>query len=114
MKNKKTFNLLSCLLVVAFFLMTTAYSAEKPNILLIISDDQGYGDFGFMGNTVLRTPQFDKLAARAAIFENYSTGVACSPGRSTLYSGRNNLSTGVWGVGARFTFSHGEFRWGVI
>jgi len=51
-----------------------AYSAEKPNILLIISDDQGYGDFGFMGNTVLRTPQLDKLAASAAIFENYSTG----------------------------------------
>ncbi len=65
-----------------------AYSTEKPNILLIISDDQGYGDFGFMGNKVLRTPQLDKLAASAAIFENYTTGVACSPGRAMLFSGR--------------------------
>ena len=62
--------------------------------MLFISNFQSYGDFGFMGNTVLRTPQLDKLAASAAIFENYSTGVC--------------------GVGARFTFSHGEFRWGVI
>ena len=74
MMHNKTFNVLSCLLVGAFFLTTKAYSAEQPNILLIISDDQGYGDFGFMGNTVLRTPQLDKLAASAAIFENYSTG----------------------------------------
>jgi arylsulfatase A-like enzyme len=85
-----------------------AYSAEKPNILLIISDDQGYGDFGFMGNTILRTPQLDKLAASAAIFENYTTGVACSPARSMLYTGRNHLSTGVWGVGARFGLRRDE------
>ena len=85
-------------------------SAErsKPNILLIISDDQGYGDFGFMGNTVLRTPQLDKLAAGAAVFRNYTTGVACSPGRAMLFTGRNNLSTGVWGVGARFGLRRDE------
>jgi arylsulfatase A-like enzyme len=58
-----------CILIaLAPVFATMAYSAEKPNILLIISDDQGYGDFGFMGNTILRTPQLDKLAASAAIF----------------------------------------------
>ena len=108
MIHNKTFNVLSCLLVGAFFLTTKAYSAEQPNILLIISDDQGYGDFGFMGNTVLRTPQLDKLAASAAIFENYSTGVACSPGRAMLFTGRNHLSTGVWGVGARYGLRRDE------
>ncbi len=81
MGNKKKFSFLSCLLVGASFLTTMAHSAEKPNILLIISDDQGYGDFGFMGNTVLRTPQLDKLAGSAAIFENYTTGVACLRGK---------------------------------
>ena len=108
MKIKKGFNLFSCLLVGASFLTTMAYGAEKPNILLIISDDQGYGDFGFMGNTVLRTPQLDKLAASSAIFENYSTGVACSPGRAMIFTGRNHLSTGVWGVGARFGLRRDE------
>ena len=81
---------------------------DRPNVLLIISDDQGYGDFGFMGNTVLRTPQLDKLAASAAIFENYTTGVACSPGRAMLFTGRNHLSTGVWGVGARYGLRRDE------
>ena len=108
MGNKKIFSFLSCLLVGASFLTTMAHSAEKPNILLIISDDQGYGDFGFMGNTVLRTPQLDKLAASGAIFENYTTGVACSPGRSMIFSGRNNLLTGAWGVGARFGLRSNE------
>jgi len=81
---------------------------DRPNVLLIISDDQGYGDFGFMGNTILRTPQLDKLAGSAAIFENYTTGVACSPGRAMLFTGRNHLSTGVWGVGARFGLRRDE------
>ena len=108
MKINKRFKLLSCLLVGAFFLTIKAYSAEKPNVLLIISDDQGYGDFGFMGNKVLRTPQLDKLAAGAAVFRNYTTGVACSPGRAMLFTGRNNLSTGVWGVGARFGLRRDE------
>ena len=108
MGNKKIFSFLSCLLVGASSLTTMAHSAEKPNILLIISDDQGYGDFGFMGNTVLRTPQLDKLAASAAIFENYTTGVACSPGRAMIFTGRNHLSTGVWGVGARFGLRRDE------
>ena len=102
MINRRTLSFLSCLLLGAFFLATMASSAKKPNILLIISDDQGYGDFGFMGNTVLRTPQLDKLAASGAIFENYTTGVACSPGRSMLYTGRNHLSTGVWRVWSRW------------
>lgn len=108
MKNKKKVNLLSCFLVGAFFLTTMVCSAQKPNILLIVSDDQGYGDFGFMGNTVLRTPQLDELAASGAIFENYNTGVSCSPARAMLYTGRNNLSTGVWGVGPRFGLRRDE------
>ena len=74
---------------------------NRPNILLIISDDQGYSDFGFMGNPILRTPTLDKLAESGAVFRNYSTGPACSPGRSMLFTGRNYLLTGVWGVPLR-------------
>ncbi|MBT4818861.1 MAG: sulfatase-like hydrolase/transferase, partial [Lentisphaerae bacterium] len=97
-----------CLLLVAANVTFAGQAKEKPNVLFIISDDQGYGDFGFMGNTVLRTPQLDKLAASAAVFRNYTTGVACSPGRAMLFTGRNHLSTGVWGVGARFGLRRDE------
>jgi len=109
LKMIKRFNFFSCLLAVVFSLTNMAIAERsKPNILLIISDDQGYGDFGFMGNTVLRTPQLDKLAVSSAIFENYSTGVSCSPGRAMLFTGRNHLSTGVWGVGPRFGLRRDE------
>ena len=82
-------------------LVAGARAEPRPNILLIISDDQGYSDFGFMDNPILRTPTLDKLAESGAVFRNYSTGPACSPGRSMLFTGRNYLLTGVWGVPLR-------------
>jgi arylsulfatase/arylsulfatase A len=69
--------------------------------LLIISDDQGYSDFGFMGNPILRTPRIDQLAESGAVLRNYVTGPACSPGRSMLFTGRDCMLTGVWGVPPR-------------
>ncbi|QHI68837.1 sulfatase-like hydrolase/transferase [Tichowtungia aerotolerans] len=94
------------LLVVAGCVAAIAKSSvdgtlRSPNILLIISDDQGYSDFGFMGNPVLRTPRIDGLAKNGAVFRNYVTGAACSPGRSMIFTGRNHLLTGVWGVPPR-------------
>jgi len=73
----------------------------RPNVLLIISDDQGYSDFGFMGNPILRTPRIDQLAAGGAVLRNYVTGPACSPGRSMIFTGRDCMLTGVWGVPPR-------------
>ena len=43
-------------------------SPVKPNVLLIIADDQGYADFGFMGNQLVKTPQLDRLAGESAVF----------------------------------------------
>ena len=80
---------------------TEAAPQPKPNVLLIITDDQGYSDFGFMGNPILRTPKIDQLAKSGAVFRNYVTGAACSPGRSMIFTGRDALLTGVWGVPPR-------------
>lgn len=81
--------------------LSFAVSSPAVNVLLIITDDQGYSDFGFMGNPVLRTPNIDRLAKNGAVFRNYVTGAACSPGRSMIFTGRNHLLTGVWGVPPR-------------
>jgi arylsulfatase A-like enzyme len=78
-----------------------AANAQQPNVLLIISDDQGVGDFGFMGNKHVKTPNLDRLAEQSALFENFVVAPACSPTRSSLMTGRNHLKAGVWGVGAR-------------
>ncbi|MBT4819052.1 MAG: sulfatase-like hydrolase/transferase [Lentisphaerae bacterium] len=71
----------------------------RPNVLLIISDDQGYGEFGFTGNKNVLTPNLDKLAEQSAVFGNFVVAPACSPTRSALMMGRNHFKTGVWGVG---------------
>jgi arylsulfatase A-like enzyme len=76
-------------------------TSRCPNILLIISDDQGYGDFGFTGNKLADTPVLDRLSKEGAFYPNFMVAPACSPTRSALLTGRNHLDVGVWGVGPR-------------
>jgi arylsulfatase A-like enzyme len=83
---------------------------EKPNVLVIISDDQGFGDFGFNGNTLVRTPVLDRLAGESAVFRNFVVGAACSPSRAALFTGRDHLLTGVWGVPPRANLRDDEVR----
>jgi arylsulfatase A len=85
-------------------------AAPKPNVLLIISDDQGYGDFGFTGNKLVKTPNLDRLAAESAVFRNFAVAAACSPTRAALYTGRDHLLTGVWGVPPRANLQADEAR----
>ena len=79
----------------------TCYAQKRPNVLVIISDDQGIGDFGFMGNQTVKSPNLDRLAKESAVFEKLVVAPACSPTRSSIMTGRNHLLAGVWGVGAR-------------
>ncbi len=62
---------------------------SKPNILVILIDDAGYADFGFMGNKDLQTPEIDKLAASGTVFTDaHVTASVCSPSRAGIMSGR--------------------------
>ncbi len=69
--------------------------AEQPNIILLITDDQGYGDFGFHGNPVIETPHLDALAARSARMDNFYVSPVCAPTRASLMTGRYNYRTRV-------------------
>ncbi|MCC7495466.1 MAG: sulfatase-like hydrolase/transferase [Fimbriimonadaceae bacterium] len=89
--------------------LTRSQAAEpRPNVLLLITDDQGYSDFGFTGNPVVRTPRIDRLASESAVFRNFVVCPACSPSRAALYTGREHLSTGVWGVPPRANLQRDE------
>lgn len=89
-------------LIVLLPLISNGQQQEKqPNILIIVSDDQGYGDFGFTGNRIVSTPNLDKLSSESAFYPHFLVGPACTPTRSALMTGRNHLDTGVWGVGSR-------------
>jgi arylsulfatase A-like enzyme len=69
--------------------------ARRPNIVLIMSDDQGYGDVGFHGNPRIRTPNLDRLAREGVRMANFCVSPVCSPTRSSLLTGRYNYRTGV-------------------
>ncbi len=70
-------------------------TAERPNVILIMTDDQGYGDFGVTGNPVIKTPNLDRLAAESAQMTQFYVSPVCSPTRACLMTGRYNYRTGV-------------------
>ncbi|MEM7200160.1 MAG: arylsulfatase [Planctomycetota bacterium] len=73
-----------------------ARSAAAPtHVVLILTDDQGYGDYGSMGNAALDTPNLDRLAARAARIERFYVNPVCSATRASLLTGRYAYRTRV-------------------
>lgn len=80
---------------------TSQRSAEsaaprRPNVIVMITDDQGYGDLGVHGNDVIRTPNLDRLANQGVRFTDFHVDPTCSPTRSALLTGRYSTRTGVW------------------
>ncbi len=71
-------------------------AAEKPNVVLIITDDQGYGDLSCHGNPILKTPNIDRLFREAVRLTDYHVAPTCSPTRSALQTGHWTNRTGVW------------------
>ncbi len=69
---------------------------KKPNVLLILTDDLGYGDLACHGNPVLKTPNIDQLHGRSARLTNFHVDPTCSPTRSSLLTGRYSSRAGVW------------------
>lgn len=86
------------LAVVVCSIATTAYSAEArmPNVVIVITDDQGYGDLGCTGNPIIKTPHIDKLASESSGLSDYHVAPTCSPTRCSLLTGHWTNRTGVW------------------
>ena len=70
-----------------------ATTAERPNVVLIMTDDQGIGDFGATGNSIIETPRIDALAQRSASMSTFYVSPVCSPTRACLMTGRYNYRT---------------------
>ena len=68
---------------------------KSPNIILVITDDQGYGDLSCHGNPVLKTPNLDALHAKSIRLTNFHVSPTCAPTRSALFSGRHEFKNGV-------------------
>ncbi len=73
----------------------SAQPSKHPNVVLIITDDQGYGDFGYTGNPHVKTPVLDSFARESVRFSNFYVSPVSAPTRSSLMTGRYSLRTGV-------------------
>lgn len=72
----------------------------RPNLVVILADDQGRGDLGFTGNTSVSTPQIDSLARTGARLEHFYVSPVCSPTRAEFLTGRYHLRSGVHDTGS--------------
>jgi arylsulfatase A-like enzyme len=88
------------LILILFTTIVACNPKSQPNVIIVITDDQGYGDLGFTGNPIIKTPNIDEFAANAVSFTNYHVGTSCSPTRAGLMTGRNCLRNGVWHTNA--------------
>ncbi len=85
-------------------LIASTANARQPNVVIFLTDDQGWGDLSIHGNTNLATPHVDSLARDGATFENFYVCAVCAPTRAEFLTGRYHPRTGVSGV------SRGEGR----
>ena len=92
--NKKSYAML--LAAVGSFSVVNADMVKKPNVVLVITDDQGYGDLGFTGNKAINTPHIDKLRDESILLDNFHVDPTCGPTRSALMTGRYSNRVGVW------------------
>src|SRR4026208_2070604 len=94
------------ILVLILFLVAAACSAEKPNIIFILSDDLAQGDLGCYGQKLIQTPHLDRLAREGTRFtQAYCGTTVCAPSRTSLMTG---LHTGHSPVRANWEIASGE------
>src|ERR1041384_345214 len=77
---------------------SAAPSGSKPNVILVLTDDQGYGDLSCLGNPILRTPNLDRLHAESIRFTDFHVAPMCTPTRGQLMTGRDALANGAMNV----------------
>lgn len=82
-------------LLAGLLLSVSAVAARQPNIVFILSDDQGYGDLGRHGHPTLKTPNLDRMYDQSVRFTNFHVSPTCSPTRAALMTGKHEFKSGV-------------------
>ena len=93
-----TSRLAACFVLICTVWASSGFSEEQdqPNVVVVITDDQGYGDLSCHGNPVLKTPGIDQLYNESVRLVDYHVAPTCSPTRAALQSGHWTNRTGVW------------------
>lgn len=86
------------LLLLPLLLLLSYPANARPNVILIVTDDQGYGDMSCHGNPWLDTPHLDRLKAEGVSLDDYHVDPYCTPTRAALMTGRYSTRVGTWSV----------------
>src|SRR5258705_12572558 len=95
---QRTFALIAVVAVVGLAGILPAQQPERPNIVIILADDMGYGDLGSFGSPNIRTPRLDRMAAEGQKWTNFYVQPVCSPSRAALLTGRLPIRSGMYGA----------------
>lgn len=94
--NPRRSSLLCSALVICFAATATAAAVEGgPNIVIVMADDVGYGDFACLGNPIIHTPNIDALHKQSVRFTDFHVSPTCAPTRAALMTGRHEFKSGV-------------------
>lgn len=84
--------------VTAFFFVEKIWADDRPNMIFVMSDDQGWGDVAYNGHPILKTPNLDDMASTGICFDRFYAGASvCSPTRASCLTGRNNWRMNING-----------------
>ena len=98
-------NLAKAALLIVFF-SSWSQAVGKPNVVLIMTDDQGYGDLSCHGNPILKTPNLDRLHRESVRFTDFHVSPFCTPTRAALMTGRDPGRTGAYRTSSGRTMLH--------
>lgn len=85
-------------IVLSGFVPQAAAAPARPNVVIVLTDDQGYGDLSCHGNPILKTPELDRLHQQSVRLTDFHVAPMCTPTRSQLMSGRDALDNGAMNV----------------
>ena len=85
---------------VSLVILWTGGLWAKPNVVVFLTDDQGWGDLSMSGNSNLATPHLDSLAQDGASFDRFYVCPVCSPTRAEFLTGRHHVRSGVYSTSA--------------
>ena len=106
MNRFSTYKLIQVLVVLIACCSVTVRAASKPNVILVMTDDQGYGDLGCHGNPILKTPELDRMHAESIRFTDFHVSPFCTPTRAALMTGNHPGYTGAYRTSSGRSLMH--------
>ena len=105
---KKSSIIFHLLVLTSVFLTVSCSHETPPNVVLVMTDDQGYGDIGAHGNPYVKTPNLDRLYEESIRFTDFHVDPCCAPTRAALLTGCYSMQAGVWHtIGGRSLLKEG-------